>query len=114
MKIPLHIAATDSPSGEQVASSSGGLVAGTRASIAIPFIFPPWRVGGRLLVDGFLSDPLPVGVAMKEGADVIIAMGFESPYQTRIDSPARFAFQVSRGMTNNLLRANYSFHNLAH
>ncbi|HKC26080.1 MAG TPA: patatin-like phospholipase family protein [Thermoanaerobaculia bacterium] len=114
MKIPLHIAATDFHSGEQVVLSSGGLVDAIRASIAIPFIFPPWRVGGRLLVDGFLSDPLPVGVAMKEGADVIIAMGFESPYQTRIDSPARFAFQVSSVMTNNLLRANYAFHNLAH
>jgi NTE family protein len=114
MKIPLHIAATDFHTGEQVILGSGSLVDAIRASIAIPFIFKPWRVGDRLLMDGFLSDPLPVGVAMKEGADVIIAMGFESPYQMRIDSPARFAFQLSSVVTNNLLRANYAFHNLAH
>jgi NTE family protein len=114
MKIPLHLAATDFRTGEQVILSSGDLVDAVRASIAIPFVFKPWPVGGRLLMDGFLSDPLPVGVAIKEGADVIIAMGFESPYQTRIDSPARFAFQLSSVMTNNLLKSNFAFHNIAH
>jgi NTE family protein len=114
MKIPLHISATDWRTGEQVILSSGSLVDAVRASIAIPFVFRPWRVDGRLLVDGFLSDPLPVGVAMKEGADIIIAMGFESPYQTRIDSPARFAFQLSSVMTNNLLKSNFAFHSMAH
>jgi len=114
MKIPLHLAATDFNNGEQVVLSSGSLVDAIRASIAIPFVFKPWKVGDRLLMDGFLSDPLPVGVAIKEGADVIIAMGFESPYQTRIDSPARFAFQLSSVMTNNLLKSNFAFHNIAH
>src|SRR6185436_12468849 len=63
---------------------------------------------------GFMSDPLPVGVAIKEGADIIIAMGFESPYESRIDSPARFAFELSSVMNNNLLKSNFAFHNLAH
>jgi NTE family protein len=66
------------------------------------------------LIDGFMSDPLPIGVAIKEGADVIIAMGFESPYQERVNSAGRFAFQMSSIMTNNLLKANFAFHNLAH
>jgi NTE family protein len=114
MQIPLHLAATDWRTGEQVILSKGSLVDAIRASIAIPFVFRPWKVDGRLLVDGYLSDPLPVGVAMKEGADIIIAMGFESPYQTRIDSPARFAFQLSSVMTNNLLKSNFAFHSMAH
>ncbi len=41
-------------------------------------------------------------------------MGFESPYPRRIKSATRYAFQVNSVYTNNLLRANYSFHNLAH
>ena len=57
---------------------------------------------------------MPIGVAIKEGADVIITMGFESPYQTRISSVMRFAFQLSSITSNNLLKANYAFHNLAH
>ena len=59
-------------------------------------------------------DPLPVDVAIREGADVILAMGFESPYPRRIRSATRYAFQVNSIYTNNLLRANYAFHNLAH
>jgi NTE family protein len=112
--IPLFITATDFANGEQVVLSDCRVVDAIRASIAIPFVFPPWRVGGRLLADGFLSDPLPVGVAIREGADVIIAMGFESPYQSEVTSAARFGFQISTIMTNNLLRSNFAFHNLAH
>jgi NTE family protein len=85
-----------------------------RASIAIPYVFRPWRIGDRVFVDGFLSDPMPVGVAIREGADVIVTMGFESPYQTRVSSVLRFAFQLSSITSNNLLRANFAFHNLAH
>jgi NTE family protein len=106
--------ATDFRTGEQVVIGEGTLFDAVRASIAIPFAFPPHRVGGRTLVDGFLSDPLPVGVAVREGAHVIIAMGFESPYQTRVRSAGRFAFQVSSIMTNNLLRAAFAFHGSAH
>lgn len=114
MQIPLHITATDFMTGEQVTMSKGDLVASIRASIAMPFAFAPRRVDGRLLVDGYLSDPLPVGVAIREGADVILAIGFESPGQKRIRSAGRYAFQVSAVMTNNLLLSNFAFHNLAH
>ncbi len=112
--IPLYLTATDFATGEQVVLSSGPVVPAIRASIAIPFIFKPYRHDGRLLVDGFLSDPLPVNVAMREGADVIVAMGFESPYQTAVRTPARFAFQLSSIMTNNLLKSRFAFHNIAH
>ncbi len=114
MPTRLHLTATDFRSGEQVVLSQGSLVDAIRASIAIPFIFRPWKIGGRLLIDGFMSDPLPVGVAIREGADVIVAMGFESPYQTGVTSPARFSFQLSSIMTNNLLKSRFAFHNLAH
>ena len=113
-KIPLYVTATDFRTGEQVTISTGRIVDAIRASIAIPFAFSPWEIDGRLCVDGFLSDPLPVGVAIREGAHVIVAMGFESPYQERITSASRFAFQLSSIMTNNLLKSSFAFHGLAH
>jgi NTE family protein len=113
-KIPLYLTATDFHTGEQAVFSKGSVVDGVRASIAIPYIFQPWKIGERTYVDGFLSDPMPIGVAIREGADVIITMGFESPYQTRVTSVLRFAFQLSSITSNNLLKANYAFHNLAH
>jgi NTE family protein len=113
-RIPLYLTATDFHTGDQVVFEKGPLVDAIRASIAIPYIFRPWRVDERLFVDGFMSDPMPVGVAIRQGADIIVTMGFESPYQPRIDSPLRFAFQLSSITSNNLLKANYAFHNLAH
>lgn len=112
--IPLHIAATDFRTGEQVVLSQGSIVDAARASIAIPFVLPPWPVDGRLLVDGFMSDPLPVNIAIREGADVILAMGFDSPMQSRLTSPVRFVFQISTILTNNLLRSRYAFNSQAH
>lgn len=114
MRIPLHLAATDFANGEQAVFSRGPVTDAIRASMALPFMFSPWRIGERLYIDGYMSDPLPVGVAIKEGADIIVAMGFESPYQEHINSPGRFAFQVSSILSNNLLKSQFSFHGLAH
>lgn len=113
-KIPLYLTATDFEHGEQVVLTRGSLVDAIRGSIAIPYIFKAHRMDGKLLVDGYLSDPLPIGVAIKEGANVILAMGFESPFQGKLDSLMRYTFQVSSIMSNNLLKSNYAFHSMAH
>ena len=112
--IPFFVTATDLYTGEQAIFSEGSLVDAMRASMAIPYIFPPYKIGDRYYLDGYMSDPLPVGVAIREGADVIIAMGFDSPHQTRISSLFRYALQVSSITSNNLLQSNFAFHNLAH
>ncbi len=113
-RIPLFVTATDLYNGEQVVISGGSVAEAVRASISIPYIFPPYKVNGRFLVDGFQSDPLPIGVAIREGADIIIALGFESPYQEQITSLMRYNFQISSVTSNNLLKTNFAFHNLAH
>ena len=113
-RIPLFVTATDFYTGEQVVVSEGKIEDGVRASISIPYIFPPKKLNDRFLIDGYQSDPLPIGVAIKEGADIIIAMGFESPYQEHVTSLMRYNFQMSSITSNNLLKSNYAFHNLAH
>lgn len=113
-RVPLRIVATDLHNGERVTLERGNLREAVRASIAVPYIWKPWRIDDRWLFDGCVSDPLPVDVAIREGADIILAMGFESPYPSRLRSATRYAFQINSIYTNNLLRANYSFHNLAH
>jgi NTE family protein len=112
--LPLYVVATELATGQQATLSRGRIADAVRASIAIPYIWEPWEVDGKLMLDGCLSAPLPVDVAIKEGADVILAMGFESPYPRRIRSATSYAFHVNSIYTNNLFRANYSFHNLAH
>lgn len=112
--IPLHITATDFANGELVDLNRGSIAEAIRASVSLPFAFPPVRIDERLLVDGYLADPLPVSVAMKHGARVIVAVGFESPYQEEVRSAGRYAFQLSAIMSNNLLKSRFSFHSVAH
>lgn len=112
--IPLYVTATDFANGEQVVLAEGRVADAVRASVALPFAFAPVTHSGRVLIDGFMSDPLPVGVAIREGADVIIAMGFESPYQEHVYSAGRFAMQLSAILSNNLLKAMFSFHGATH
>lgn len=112
--IPLRIVATDLHNGEKVTLGEGRVRDAIRASVAIPYVWKPWQVGERWLLDGCVSDPMPVDVAIREGADIILSMGFESPYPKRMRSATRFAFQINSIYTNNLMRANYAFHNLAH
>lgn len=113
-RIPLFLIATNFHNGDQVVMNEGKISDAVRASISIPYIFPAYKVGDHYLLDGYLSDPLPVGIAIKEGADVIIALGFESSYQSSVSSLIRYNFQFSSITSNNLLRSNFAFHNLAH
>jgi NTE family protein len=113
-RCPLFIVAADFQNGEQVVLSEGKLVDAVRASVALPYIWPAWQIGDQLLVDGSLANPLPIDVAIREGADIILAIGFESPIPRRVKSVSRYAFHINSIMTNNLLRANYAFQNLAH
>jgi NTE family protein len=112
--IPLFLVATDFISGEKVVIAQGSLFDGLRASIALPLILPPWVVQGRRLVDGAVSDPLPVDVAIQEGADTILAVGFENALATRFDSGMGLMVQLQSLMMNHLVRAQYAFHNLSH
>lgn len=45
-----------------------------RASISIPVIFTPFKIGSRLLVDGGLTANVPADIARCLGADVVIAV----------------------------------------
>jgi NTE family protein len=113
-KTPLYLMATDFETGQAIAQHEGTLVDALRASIAIPFIWSAWKHNGRLLIDGAASNPLPVDVAIREGADVILAIGFESPLPRKVKSISRYAFHINSLMTNNLMNANFAFHNAVH
>jgi NTE family protein len=113
-EIPLHLVATDLHSGERVVLNRGRIVDAIRASLAIPLLFAPWPSGDRLLVDGAASDPLPVDVAMQEGAGLILAMGFELPTPARLRSYTAVTAHFNSLYMNNILKTSFAFHTLAH
>lgn len=66
--------ATDLKTGREIWLQSGSIWDAVRASIAVPGIMTPVRVGNSWLVDGGLVNPVPVSVCRALGADVIIAV----------------------------------------
>jgi len=71
--------------------------------VALPFMFSPQHIDGKRLMDGFISDPLPVSAAAD--AQAVLALGFESPMPYRVDGPSRLLAQMTSAMTNNLVQA---------
>lgn len=114
LPVPLHLVATDVLGGHPVVLAEGPVFDAMRATVAIPLVLPPWPVGGRLLMDGAVCNPLPVDVAMREGADIIVAVGFEETLLPQIDSGLNLTRQVLAVVTNHLLRAQFAFHSMAH
>lgn len=66
--------ATDLVTGREIWLQSGPIHEAVRASIALPGILSPARIDDRWLVDGGLTNPVPVSVCRALGADVIIAV----------------------------------------
>jgi NTE family protein len=103
LRIPLRVCATDAATGRAVVLNEGAIVDALRASIAMPFMFRPVSIAGQRLVDGFVSDPLPVSAA--DDAAAVVTLGFAAPMPHRVDMPSRLLAQVTSAMTNNLVEA---------
>ena len=75
-ELPISFAAvaTDLESGEPYIITKGSLAEAIRASLSIPGLFTPVWIDGHLLIDGGVSDPIPVDVARQLGADLVIAV----------------------------------------
>ena len=80
LPLPLVIIATDIGTGERVAIRSGNLTSAMRASMSVPGLIAPVLREGRKLVDGGLTDNLPIAEAKKLcDPDVLIVVNVGSP-----------------------------------
>jgi NTE family protein len=75
--------ATDLETGDAVTLDSGDLTSAMRASMSAPGVFAPVERDGRLLVDGGISENLPVDIARAMGVDILIVVDVGSPLLTR-------------------------------
>ena len=73
LPIPFRAVATDLLAAEPVVLGAGDLDLAMRASMSIPGLFPPVKLDGRTLVDGGVTNNLPIDVARELGADIVIA-----------------------------------------
>ncbi|MBO6506970.1 MAG: patatin-like phospholipase family protein [Roseibium sp.] len=87
LQIPLRLLATDFYGCQEVDFESGPLTRAIAASIAIPAIFQPVKIGDRLLIDGGVVNPLPFD-GLRANCDIVIAVdvvGAPVPRKTRED-----------------------------
>jgi len=64
LPIPLHVIACDVLTGSDLRISHGPLIEALMASAAIPVIFPPVELDGRLLIDGGVVNNTPITHAL--------------------------------------------------
>ena len=85
LPIPFACVATDMVTFTEYDFHSGVLPQAMRASMAIPAVFTPVRIGGMVLVDGGMRNNYPADVAREMGADIIIGVAVPDEDKTAED-----------------------------
>src|SRR6202167_4595826 len=75
--------ATNLETGGKRVIGNGDLTTAMRASMSVPGLFAPVEYRGELLVDGGLTDNLPIDVARAMGVDILIVVDAGLPLQPR-------------------------------
>jgi NTE family protein len=83
LEIPFLCVAADIETGEYVTLKNGYLPDALRATMAIPTVFSPIEIDGKLLVDGGLVNNYPAEEVKNMGADIIIGVDVSDPLKTR-------------------------------
>jgi NTE family protein len=110
LRIPLCVTATDFSTGEGVFFDSGSIIDPVRASCAYPGMFLPIEIGGRWLVDGMLSHPVPTRPLREMGAERVLAVELKGQW-SRTAAPRHLfdvigqSFAIAQGMMSTVWRS---------
>ncbi len=96
LPIPLVITSSDIVKGELVLQKNGSLPLAMSATSAIPVVFAPVYIDGKLLVDGGLMKNFPVQEVIDMGANLIIAgyTGFRMHKENELNNPTKLISQT--------------------
>lgn len=83
LNIPLSLVATDMKKGEEVVFRSGNLNHAIRASFALPVLLQPVQDGDRLLMDGGMSNPLPLNRVQRTEGDILACVNVSGAFITK-------------------------------
>jgi NTE family protein len=106
LDLPIKIVATNYWDGEAHVFVDGDLMTAIKASMAVPGLFIPVRLGDKLLVDGGASNPLPVDLLTDH--DVIIAIdvtGTREPDGEGSPGITNLLFKTFEIMQQSIIRA---------
>lgn len=112
-QIPLAVIATDLETGGEEIFTSGPVKLPLLASTAMPGVFPPVEINGRMYTDGGVANNVPIGPAVTLGATTLYVMDSTShsnqkrPLNRPIDYMLH-AFTLARSQRLNLEQRIYS------
>ncbi len=97
LPIPFLCIATDIEIGKQVILDKGVLAQAIIASSALPSVFSPVILEGKMLVDGGVSNNYPIEEIRKLGADIIIGVDVQTGLRDKdqLQDATKILFQVS-------------------
>jgi NTE family protein len=106
LEIPIKIVATDYFTRKEVHFTSGNIVDAVRASYALPALFTPMQIDGKLFMDGGMVNPLPYDILQNDcdfvvGVDVSAKNGITLNTQPNAIDALFASFQI---MQNSILQ----------
>lgn len=103
LAIPYRAIASDLATAKAVVINKGSITKAMRASAAVPGVVEPVNIDGKLLVDGGITNNMPIDVAKAMGANIVIAVDIGSPLLSKksINSTLDVFDQLSTILTNN-------------
>ncbi|MGF1680704.1 patatin-like phospholipase family protein [Photobacterium minamisatsumaniensis] len=104
LAIPFRAVATDIETLTPVIIDQGDLAEAMQASMSIPGLLPPMELDDKLLVDGGITNNLPIDVVKAMGADIVIAVDISNDFKTR-DELNNY-FSVMDQLTDFMVRDN--------
>lgn len=103
LAIPFRAIASDIATAQMVVLDSGSINHAMKASAAVPGIVAAVEVNGKMLVDGGITNNMPIDVVKSMGADIVIAVDIGSPLvdKSELTSTVSVLNQLSTILTNN-------------
>lgn len=83
LPIPFLCIATDAETGEKMVLDKGILAQCMVASGALPTLYSPVEINGRLLIDGGVIDNYPIEELLAKGVDIVIGVDVQDGLKTR-------------------------------
>lgn len=114
LPLPFCCVASDLVSGREHVFREGSLSEAVRASISIPGVFSPVRIGSEVLVDGSLHNTLPLNRVERRKGDMLVAVnacapdsGTKSGYLQQRPKPQKPQGRVSKWIRQRVPKLNF-------
>lgn len=114
LPIPYCAIATDWTNGQEVVFREGSLFSAIRASISLPSFFEPVKREGMVLIDGGITNPLPLNRVCRKEGDLLVGgdvsgYDYEGENQLHQELENKQQRSLSRTIINKLIPDNLDF-----